>query len=195
MHGLPAQLRVGLGGGGLGDGEGEGGGGLGGERGGDGGDNGKGGDEGEGFGGLGEGKGGCDGAGSSGLGDGGGSGSGLGDKNGGDGGDGGGEGGACEGTPQTSSKSKKQPVPAVQLSKSSAAVQSLAPTDRQMASASAKVLFQAHGQPASDSPHTEQPGRRDCQAGEGLTSAQHRTCGRVCGGRGKHAYSMHGSNA
>ena len=172
MHGLPAQLRVGLGGGGLGDGEGEGGGGLGGERGGDGWDKGKGGDEGEGFGGLGEGKGGCEGAGSSGLGD----------KNGGDGGDGGGEGGACEGAPQTSSKSKRQPVPAVQRSASSAAVQSLAPTDWQMASASAKVLFHAHGQPAFDPPHTVQPGRGAAQAGEGLTSAQHRTCGRVCGG-------------
>ena len=80
--------------------------------------------------------------------------------------------------PQISSKSKRQPVPAVQPPCSSAAVQSLAPTDRQMASASAKVLSRVHGQPAFDSPHTEQPGRLDCQAGESLTSEQHRTCGR-----------------
>ena len=98
-------------------------------------------------------------------------------------GGGGGEVDSCEGAPHISSKSNRQPLPCVQLFKSSAAVQSLAPTDWQMASASAKVLFHAHGQPASDSPHTEQPGRGDPQAGEGLTSAQHRTFGRVCGAR------------
>ena len=84
--------------------------------------------------------------------------------------------------PQIRSKSKPQPLPCVQPAASSAAVQSLAPAPSQMALASAKVLPREHGQPASDSPHTEQPGRRDPQAGEGLTSTQHRTCGRVCGG-------------
>ena len=95
------------------------------------------------------------------------------------GGDSGGRGG--ERTPHTSSKSKLHPVPAVQPSKSSAAVQSLAPAARQMASASAKFLSRAHGQPAFDAPHTEQPFLRDPQAGESLTSEQQRTCGR---GRG-----------
>ena len=75
------------------------------------------------------------------------------------------------------SPSNRHPVPAVQPSASSAAVQSLAPAAWQMASASAKVLSRVHGQPAFDAPHTEQPGRLDGQAGEGLTSAQHRTCG------------------
>ena len=78
--------------------------------------------------------------------------------------------------PQISSKSKRQPVPAVQPPCSSSAVQSLAPAALQMASASAKVLSRVHGQPAFDSPHTEQPGRgRDGQAGESLTSEQQRT--------------------
>ena len=80
-----------------------------------------------------------------------------------------------EETPQTSSKSNWHPVPAVQPSASSAVVQSLAPAAWQMASASANVLSRVHGQPAFDAPHTEQPGRLDGQAGEGLTSAQHRT--------------------
>ena len=80
-----------------------------------------------------------------------------------------------EGTPHTSSKSKRHPVPAVQPSASSAVVQSLAPAARQMASASAKVLSRAHGQPAFDAPHTEQPLRGDPQAGETLTSVQQRT--------------------
>ena len=77
--------------------------------------------------------------------------------------------------PQTSSKSNRHPVPAVQPSSSSVAVQSLAPAAWQMASASAKVLSRVHGQPASDSPHTEQSGRRDPHAIESLTSEQHRT--------------------
>ena len=90
---------------------------------------------------------------------------------------GGGEGGG--GTPHTSSKSNRHPVPAVQPSASSATLQSRAPTDWQMASASVKVLLCAHGQPASDSPHTEQPLRRDPQSGESLTSEQHRTCAQM----------------
>ena len=89
-----------------------------------------------------------------------------------------------EGTPHTSSKSNRHPVPAVQPSRSSEAVQSLAPTAWQMASASVKVLSRAHGQPASDAPHTEQPLRRDPQSGESLTSEQHRTWPRE--GRGEH---------
>ena len=99
---------------------------------------------------------------------------------------GGGErgGGGGDGTPHTSSKSKKHPVPAVQPSTSSAAVQSLAPAAWQMASASVKVLLCAHGQPAFDAPKTEQPLRGDPQAGESLTSEQHRTWPRVqCGAR------------
>ena len=83
--------------------------------------------------------------------------------------------------PQTKSRSEPHPVPAVQPATSSAAVQSLAPAAWQMASASAKVLSREHGQPASDSPHTEQPLRRHPQSGESLTSEQHRTCGRMCG--------------
>ena len=58
-------------------------------------------------------------------------------------------------TPHTSSKSKKQPVPAAQPATSSAAVQSLAPWARQMASASAKVWSRAHD--LLDAPHAEQP--------------------------------------
>ena len=56
------------------------------------------------------------------------------------------------------SRSKRHPVPAVQPATSSAAVQSLAPAAWQMASAWAKVWSRVHGQPASDAPHTEQPG-------------------------------------
>ena len=90
------------------------------------------------------------------------------------------DGGSCGAeTPHTSLKSKRHPVPAVQPPASSAAVQSLAPAAWQMASASAKVLSRVHGQPASDSPHTEQPFRRDPQAGESLTSEQQRTWPRV----------------
>ena len=51
----------------------------------------------------------------------------------------------------------------------------------QMASASTKVLSRVHRQPASDSPHTEQPLRGEPQAGESLTSEQHRTFGREKG--------------
>jgi hypothetical protein len=103
-------------------------------------------------------------------------------------------GGSGEGTPQTISKSNRHPVPAVQPSASSVAVQSLAPAAWQIASASANVLSRAHAQPASDSPHTEQPLRRDCQAGESLTSEQQRTWPRVRGRRGEHAhraYTLH----
>ena len=96
--------------------------------------------------------------------------------------------------PQTSSKSNRHPVPAVQPSSSSVAVQSLAPAAWQMASASAKVLSRVHGQPAFDSPHTEQPGRgRDGQAGESLTSEQQRTCDRACGARSACIQHMHGA--
>ena len=62
-------------------------------------------------------------------------------------------------------------------------MQSLAPAAWQMASASVKVLSRAHCQSASDSPHTEQPGLRDPQAGESWTSEQQRTCGRKWGRR------------
>ena len=65
---------------------------------------------------------------------------------------------------QTSAWSNLQPVPAVQPSPISATVQSLAPAVWQMASASAKVLLRLHPhEPAADSPHTEQLGRRDIQ--------------------------------
>ena len=101
-------------------------------------------------------------------------GGGKGEGGGGEGEGGGGEGGG-NGTPHTSSQSKPHPMPAVQPSRSSTKVQSLAPAAWQMASASVKVLLRAHPQPALDSPHTEQPGRRDPQAGDGLTSAQQRT--------------------
>ena len=96
------------------------------------------------------------------------------------GGESGGEGGGA-GTPHTSSKSNRHPVPAVQPSASSATLQSRAPTAWQMASASVKVLLRAHGQPASDSPHTEQPLRRDPQYAESLTSEQQRTWPQMCG--------------
>ena len=99
---------------------------------------------------------------------------------GGGGGESGGEGGGG-GTPHTSSKSNRHPVPAVQPSASSATLQSRAPTAWQMASASVKVLLCAHGQPASDSPHTEQPLRRDPQDAESLTSEQQRTWPQMCG--------------
>jgi hypothetical protein len=54
-------------------------------------------------------------------------------------------------------------------------VQSLAPAARQMASASAKVLSRAHGQPAFDAPHAEQPLGGGRQAGETWPSEQQRT--------------------
>ena len=78
-------------------------------------------------------------------------------------------------------------MPAVQPSESSVAVQSLAPAAWQMAKASTKVLSRAHGQPASDSPHTKQPLRRDPQSGESFTSEQQRTWPRE--GRGEHFFS------
>ena len=90
-------------------------------------------------------------------------------------------GGGGAGTPHTSSKSNRHPVPAVQPSASSATLQSRAPTAWQMATASVKVLLCAHGQPASDSPHTEQPLRRDPQDAESLTSEQQRTWPQMCG--------------
>ena len=99
-------------------------------------------------------------------------------------------GGLGEGTPHTSSKSNIHPVPAVQPPASSAAVQSLAPAARQMASAWAKVWLRVHGQPAFDAPHTEQPGFGDPQAGESLTLEQHRTWPRV-GGRGERTHREH----
>ena len=81
--------------------------------------------------------------------------------------------------PHTSSESKLHPVPAAQPSASSATVQSLAPAAWQMASASEKVLFHAHGQPASDSPHTEQPGRLFMGQDGSAVSEQQRTWPRI----------------
>ena len=112
----------------------------------------------------------------------------LGEGVGGERGSGGGGGG--DGTPHTSSKSKRHPVPAVQPSTSSVAVQSLAPAAWQMASASVKVFLCAHGQPAFDAPHTEQPGRRDPHAEESLTSEQHRTLRRCSVARGEQMHVM-----
>eukprot|EP00964_Phaeocystis_antarctica_P164858 scaffold143794_cov148-Phaeocystis_antarctica.AAC.1 len=56
-----------------------------------------------------------------------------------------------------------------------------------MVSDSAKVLSALHPhEPAADSPHTEQPGRRPIQFGSSV-SEQHRTWSRAAG-HGQHAH-------
>ena len=100
-------------------------------------------------------------------------------------GGGGGDGGVLA---QTSVLSNPQPVPTVQPSSSSATVQSLASAVWQMVSASAKVLPALHShEPASDSPHTEQPSFLEAIQFGGLVSEQHRTWSRAAG----HAQHRH----